>query len=429
METLQKYKLNSYEAICEIFSVSWMISIDKAFEADEIKQALVKTHMEHPFLRCKVTLPKKEDPSYVILEDDHRPNPLVEIIEDSLSQNDLKEAYIAFSREYSNKPHVETAAYKVYTDKKNNVTSVIGAFDHSCCDALSSLQVANTFMQYLSDPTRVPVQREWKSVQGEVVTPENQGTNYYDSIKCDFYSPPKSLYEMDCSVAHFRSQVCLINNEELTTILAKCHEKGVTFQGLLWLSAALSYMKMCNIPLGKVFRFQTPATAIGRVPFHKTIEKEDLVCGAAAIYVNQEIDGSDLFWDVSKKLTTNLHEELENGVQMNDFFEILKCNDFNCLPPYSMTACTLGVSCLKDYYSAANSFHLKDICFLGLTKIFPGVAGINIHSFTVPNLGCYMNCSYVYPGFSNEEAEKYVTGIRSIMLEACKNEQLHLSEF
>ncbi|KAK8807221.1 hypothetical protein WA158_003980 [Blastocystis sp. Blastoise] len=425
------YNLNSNEALCNIFTVSWRIQIDTCVTKDEIHYALQCTHSEHPFLRCKIIKTNPKNPFEMHLVDDKSNEPEF-IYEDVIfGELDIKDEYESFVRKVSNDDtRIKSCCYKILVDMKKNCTVIIGCFNHACCDALSSMQVAHSLLSYLSNPPKeFPLSRKWVSVQGEIEIPQDWHNTYYESVTGDIYSPPTKLHEGDkIENTRFQSDIAFLPSNELQTVINICHQHGCTFQSLLWLSSAINQMKLFHSEFPKIFRFQTPATTINRVHFKHPIQHEDLVCGAAAIYVREELNSNDLFWTICKEIKDKLYKELENRTQIYDFFKIMDTFDFTKLPGQSLTACTLGVTCIQQEYKGIHPFHLDSIHFLAVSRVFPNMGGINIHSFTINDYGCILNCTYATPAFLQSEAIQYIEGVKNTILNVCKYQDLSLEE-
>lgn len=408
----KSFTLTPYEAMCHIFTISLRIKLNKCFTKNEVEKAVYTLSNEYDFLHSEF----KDENELVLIENYH---PKLSYFERNLTE----EEYFDVIRETTKVKHDYMSEYHVYADETSNETVVLAFYCHSQVDAISSLVLSHKLCLYLSDTTIEPEKHPFSSVQKQVIIPSDYLCLNYSQISSntDFFKFPKSPHTCpEGTVVQYQSITGLIEKNEFNEIIQFCHNNHFTYQSLLWLSTYLSQCKLFNInDIANNVRFNTPATAIDRCDFEPTISKDDIVCGAASIYIQMKINCEDNVLDVLRKLSNDLHDELKSKQQMYDFFTL---KDFSKLPSQTFTCCTLGKTNIQKHYEGNNSFDLMNISILPVSIQMPGICGTNLHSFTVNDIGCYLCCTYTSPLFVEDEMKKYVEDIIAMMKFCCSED-------
>ena len=408
-----EYKVNFYEALTRRMYVSWLIVLDKSFSEKSIQLALEHVYSKHPYLRC--TIREGASLEDMVLVDSKSLHPVLAYSTEEFDMESLHDRFEHIVRDFSNDLKcTDTAHFTAIADVLHSSTAIIGCFCHSCADALSSIRVAVDFLHYLDCPLEsLPPSREFVSVQNEIILkPQEPGHIRFPNLKGEIWSAPIRLHEDSASCpSYFRTKRVLIPMDRLNLILAGCREHGCSFQCYLWACMALCQMALFRKQFPLTIRFGTPATTVGRAEFRRPITKEDLVVGAYTIFVESRFESQRVFWDLCREMMGQLREAITKGDQMNDFFAICRAKDFSLIPPASLNGCTLGVTELQATY---NNFALKEFFFLPTVLRQPGMGGLNLHSMTIPGIGCYLHCTYCYPAFSPEDMDGYAANLDAL---------------
>lgn len=414
-----EYKTNTYEALTRHMYVSWALVLDTCFTEQMIVDVLKHVHAKHPYLRCNIR--EGIQPGEMTLIEKDRNDPVLSVCFGSIQNVDtyLEECVEWFSNDGSIN---DTVHYWLRLDNERNQCALVACFCHSCIDALSSLRVAADVLSFLDSPSLpLPESRPFVSVQSEIVLKKNWTDTHtpFENQKEPVWVAPTCLHEKDSSPSSFRTKQIVLPPETIDVIVKTCHDHGCTYQSYLWLCLAITQMRLFHVSFPISMRFSTPATTIGRATFAHPISKEDLVVGAYTIFVQAHLEGDQSFWDVCRRLTVSLKQELESGNQMNDFFAVCQTLDFGKLPAASFNGCTLGVIDLKQHYS---HFSLKNVFFLPAASRRPGMGGMNTHAFTIPGLGCLVNCTYCQPAFTSSDITGYAQDLLDVFKRVCDGE-------
>ena len=413
-----EYKTNTYEALTRHMYVSWALVLDVCFTEQEVIAALKHVHAKHPHLRCRIH--EGTHPGDMSLLEKEVGGPVVSVLPACVQNVDeFLENCVEW---FSNDRNVDdTVHYWLLLDSEQNQCVLVACFCHSCVDALSSLRVATDFLLYLDSPSlSIPNSRPFVSVQNEIVlkNPDGNNTPYKNQTEVVWIAPIRLHDDGDVS-GLFRTKQIVLPPETIDAIVKMCRDHGCTYQSYLWLCILITQMRLFQRSFPLSVRFNTPVTTIGRATFAHPISSDDLVVGAYSCFVQTHLEGEQSFWDVCRRLTAALKQEIESGDQMNDFFSVCQTLDFGKLPSASFNGCTLGVTDLKHQYS---HFSLKNIYFLPATSRSPGMGGMNVHAFTVAGLGCFVNCTYWYPGFTSHEMAEYTQDLQQIFKRVCEGD-------
>ena len=421
-----EYKVNLYEALTRRMFVNWVVVLDTYFSEKYIRNALEHIYSKHPYLRCSI----REGASIgdMVLVDSLLTDPIFEYSTEQFDIESLHDRFEHIVCDFSNDlTCTDTAHFKVISDDVHTNTAIIGCFCHSCVDALSSLRIAVDLLHYLDSPLEpLPYSRDFVSVQNEIILKKQEPNHVcFSDLKGEIWSAPIRLHDdIESCPSYFRTKRVLIPEDRMNLILAACRKHGCSFQCYLWACMALCQMALFHEQFPISIRFGTPATTVGRAQFQHLITKEDLVVGAYTVFVEGYLESQRVFWDFCSALRSHLKEAIEKEDQMNDFFAVCRAKDFSLIPPASFNGCTLGVSELQARY---HLFALKEVFFLPSVQRQPGMGGLNLHSFTIPGIGCYLHCTYCYPAFSPEDIETYAAHLE-IIFNAALEEKKTLQE-
>ena len=407
-----QYETSCYEALCRHMYVNWALLFDRVVELERIVEALTQTHAKHPYLRCQIKEGAKFGEMTLIEKDSL--TPVVIAKEGKVTRESVNRYLEECATLFENVPSiVDTVHYTYYSDKCRS--ALIGCFCHSCADANSALHVASDVLTFLDAPILpAPASLPFLSVQKEIILDESEthAARYADQTLPVWVAPTR-LREGDASIQPFyRTKQLLLSPDTMNSILGACRSHDCAFQSFLWTSVALAQMRLFHRSLPVSLRFGTPVTTIGRATFRHPISRDDLVVGAFSVFVQKELQGDDSFWSLCKQLHDALKEEIRLGKQMNDFFAVCRDLDFKQLPPASFNACTLGTTDLKRQYK---HFSLDGLYLLPGATRSPQMGGMNLHAFTVPEMGCLLNLTYCYPFFSPSDVDAYAADIRRVM--------------
>ena len=417
-----EYKVNLYEELTRRMFVNWAIVLDTYFSEKYVRNALEHVYSKHPYLRCSIR--QGDSLGDMVLVDSLLTEPILDY---SIEQFDVASLHDRFEHivcDFSNDlTCTDTSHFKVIADDVHSSTAIIGCFCHSCIDALSSIRVAVDLLYYMNSPQEpLPPSREFVSVQNEIILKEQEPNHIrFSNLKGEIWSTPIRLHEdSESCPSYFRTKRVLIPEDRMNRILEACRKHGCSFQCYLWACMALCQMALFHKEFPATIRFGTPATTVGRAHFQRPITKEDLVVGAYTIFVEGQVEPQRAFWDFCSELRSQLREAIEKEEQMNDFFAICRAKDFSLIPPASFNGCTLGVTELQ---AKCNLFALKEFFFLPSVLRQPGMGGLNLHSFTIPGIGCYLHCTYCYPAFSPEDMERYAASLETLFGAALEEEK------
>lgn len=401
------YELSPYEGLCKIFRLSYKVDINTILDKSEINDAILKLSKEYIFLRCEFIEGTNKLKEIV----DFKPE--LEYHEKILND---KEYYDLLCK-YSGKIFNYTSKYFAFIDKEKNFTRIVAIFSHSMIDALSTLHLADRLLYYVSNPNKIPISRPFTSVQKQIILKESK--NYEYLSKNEIYKTPLELHPCkDKSTIHYETYPAIIEPDEFNDIKTFLHNNNITYQSLLWFTSIISNIMLFKKELPLFVRFQTPATAIGRCEFNPKITEDDIVCGAAAFYIERNIQKTDFIFDSLQEISKELHKELDEKQQFYDFFSM---SDYSNLPASSTTSNTLGKLDIDIHYKGKKTFDILSLSFLPLSITFP-VGGINIHSYYINEIGCYLCCTYTYPFFEKDDMLSYVKNIITMMKYCSKEE-------
>lgn len=410
------YDLSDYEIHCSVFSVTWKVKINKCVTKEQVEEAAFKLGQEYKYLSSEF----KSGTNTLELKENYHPQ--MHFYEKEVTNED----YFRDIREATHQKKDITSEYFVYVDKENNFSDIIGVYNHAMVDGGSGLDLSYKFCLYLSDPTLVPQKHDYASIQKQIVIPKGvEGLTYsYIDKTAPILTFPKYLHECnEIEKVSYHVQTELINCEDLNLILKSTHNNHYTFQSLLWLTTLLSQMKMYNIfDFSKEVRFHVMAMSKGRCDFNPPILKDDIVCGAAFVYVGKKINKEENIIEVLNDISKNLHGELDKKQQMYDFFIN---NDHSLYPPFSMSCCTLGKSLCKKHYDGKFPFDVVEQNIFPTTSLFPGISTNLLFSFTVEGVGCYLSAPYTYPHFHDDEITEYLKNIINFMKIISKEENMN----
>lgn len=171
-------------------------------------------------------------------------------------------------------------------------------------------------------------------------------------------------------------------------------------------------MRLFNVyDFSKDVRLLVLADSKGRCDFDPPILKDDIICGAACIYIERKINVNDKVIDILRDISEKLHEELDTKQQIHNYFR--NC-DYSFLP-FSISCDTLGVSLSQKHYDGLFSFDVIEQNLFPLTSLYQGISKKLFYVFTVNDVGCYLNIPFTYPHFHDEEMEDYLKNIARLM--------------
>lgn len=410
------YELSHYEIHCSKFFVTWKVKINKSVTKEQVEDAAFKLAKEYNYLSSEFK------PGTMILEYKENYHPQLHYHDKPITDED----YFRDIRESTFQKTDITSVYYIYVDKENNVSDLIGVYNHAMVDGGSGLDLSYKFCRYLSDPTLEPKNHGYASIQRQIVIPKGvEGLTYnYIDKTTPILTFPKYLHECnDLDKVSYHVKTELIRNEDLSNILKCTHNNHFTFQSLLWLTTLFAQMKIHNMyDFSKEVRFHAMAMSKGRCEFNPPILNDDIVCGAAFVYVGKKINKEDNIIELLKDISTSLHQELDRGQQMYDFFIN---SDHSFYPPFSMSCCTLGKSLCKKHYDGPFSFDVIEQNLFPDTSLFQGLANNLIFSFTVEGVGCYISAPFTYPHFYDEEITGYLKHMINLMNFICNEENMN----